>query len=126
MSYYIDLTAISIDEFKKRLLEQKMYPSQRILLDNIDDNFDKIIEAGINNMQELNTRIKNKDKATQFSKELGIDYKYMQMLRREVASYHPKPRKIAEYEIIDDSIKTKLLERGIRNTLQLYDLVKTK
>ena len=42
MGYYIDLTRISIDEFKDILRSIELIPSWKILVENIDDNFDLI------------------------------------------------------------------------------------
>ena len=126
MGYYCDMSAISLDKFKSNLHSQRLLPSQQILLEDIDAKFDEIKEQGINDLQSLNSALKNKAKVKEFAELTGLNEKYLTVLRREAASYHPKARKIADFSLIDETIKKKLEGIGVKTTEHLFSHVATK
>ena len=71
MPYCCDLSEISLYKFKSNLLSQKLLPSQKIMLDEIDKKFAAIKLQGINDLKALYDAIKDKAKAKQFSKATG-------------------------------------------------------
>jgi hypothetical protein len=62
MGYYIDLKNISLDEYKEILKSADLLPSRMVLKENIDDIFDAINTQKIENVDELQTALKNKNK----------------------------------------------------------------
>lgn len=126
MGYQCDLTTISLEKLKNNLLAQMLLPSQAILLEDIDEKFKVLKQHGISNMMELHNSIKNKDKIKEFSKTTGLDEKYLTVLRRELSSYRPKPCKIADFTLISDATKHKMLDMGIKTTAHLFDYLATK
>ena len=126
MGYYLDLEKISIDEYQKMLKTRYLIPSMRVLLENIDNNFDKLRKSEITNMQELKTKLKNKKSMAALHTDSGIDSEYLNILRREVNSHHSPPRNIVDYPSIADDVKEKLLSLGIKTSIELYDSVMTK
>ncbi len=58
-----------------------------------------------------------------------VDYfsgDYLTVLLRELNSYHPKPNKIKDFPGISDDVVSKLEKIGIKDTLALFDKIKTK
>ena len=126
MCYYCDMSAISLDKLKDNLHSQRLLPSQKIFLEDIEGNFGKIKKLGINDLKALFNILKNKDKIKELADRTGIDIKYLTVLKREVSSYHPVSRKIADFSKISDDIKQKLLAMGIKTTKHLFTYVATK
>ena len=126
MGYYCDMRAISLDKLRENLHYQRLLPSQQVLLDGIDAKFEAIKTQGINDLRALGAALKSKEKAKDLSELTGIDEKYLTVLRREVSSYRPASRKIADFSLIDGNTKRKLLDIGVKTTEQLFPYVSTK
>ncbi len=125
MSYYIDLSKISMDTYQEMLLNRYLIPSQMVLRENIDAHFKKLQDSGIRNMQDLLLKLKTKKSAEMLAAALDIPIDYMVVLRREVGGHHPQARKTDEYPTIDDAVKAGLNEMGVTSSDQLYPLVLT-
>lgn len=125
MGYYIDLTQISIDQYKKVLKSADLLPSWMILKNNIDENLEAIKKQGIRNIEELKIALKTKQKVLEFAQRSGLSEQYLTILRRVINGYHPKPNKIKDFPGIQTEIAKKLESLGIKNTLQLYDHILT-
>ena len=126
MSYYCDMSAISLDKLKSNLKSQRLLPSQQILLDDIESKFETIRKQGISDLQALKNALKNKTKVKEFALITGIGEKYLTVLRRETLSYHPQARKIADFTLIDERIKRKLADIRVKTTEHLFGYVATK
>lgn len=123
MGYYIDLSKISLDEFKSKLETSYLLPSQQILKDKINENFEKIKNTGIQSMQQLQQVLKTKERVNDFAKLTSLEVDYLTVLRRTVNSYHPEARKIKEFTCINEKTKKSLENIGIKTTLDLYDKI---
>ena len=126
MSYYIDLSRITINDLKKRLQNQYLLPSQKILEEDMEASFAKISQCGFANVDELKRRLKSKGDVSKFAKEAGLSEQYLTILRREVNSYHPQPRKLAEFATLRKEIITALAKTGIKDTVKLFAKVATR
>ena len=120
MEYYLNLKTKTINDLKQKLTTQKLIPSLKILLEDIDVRFAMLEALGLETMFDIHEKLKTKPKVEKFSKETGQPFDYLIVLRREVYSYEPKPRKIQDFICISDEIKTKLMVDGIKTTLQLF------
>lgn len=127
MAYYIDLKTLSFDDFKK-WLEQIEYfiPSRKVLAEDINKRFDLLQSHGVSDLFELNEKLKTKKKLAEFVKISKLPEDYLTHLGREIKSFHPPARKIKDFQYLDDKIIEALQEKGIVNTLKLYDRVATK
>jgi hypothetical protein len=125
MGYYIDLTGISIDEYKEILKSADLLPSQMILKDNIDEIFGRIKMEEIENMEELRKALGSKKKLQGFSEQSGISEDYLKILIRNVNSYRQRPSKIRDFPDVSENTILKLEDLGIKTTLQLYDRILT-
>lgn len=125
MAYYIDLSTISIDEYKAQLEISDMLPSRMILKEKLDERFGYFKSMGIKNVLELQKTLKKKEKLVELSQINCFSGDYLPILLREINSIHPRPVKIAEFIEISDETVSKLLEMGIKDTVGLYEFVKT-
>ena len=66
MGYHMDLNKIALDEFKTRLSSQYLLPSQKILENNLEENFENIKSYGILTMYDLQDTLKSKVKVNKF------------------------------------------------------------
>jgi hypothetical protein len=125
MGYYIELNSISIDSYKDILKSSDLLPSRNILKDNIENNFAIIKKQKIRNLDELLSRLKDKNKLHDFSKQSGISENYLTILVREIKSIRPSPNKIKDFPNVSTNTVSKLEKLGIKNTLQLFEKVLT-
>lgn len=126
MGYYIDLDAISIDDYKKKIESAYLPPSRMILKENPDERFDYFKRIGVKNVKELIQLLKKKDKINELSKVDIFSEDYLTILLRELNSTLPKPNKIADFIFISQEVVSKLEKVNISNTEKLFDKVKSK
>ena len=77
MSFYIDLRKISIDDFKTRLREEKLLPSQQILKEDIDKRFKIISNQKIDTMAGLQSILQTKKNVKKFSLKTSLPEDYL-------------------------------------------------
>jgi hypothetical protein len=125
MGYYIDLSAISIDEYKAKLSTREMLPSRVILKENLDERFNYFKSIGIKNVLELQKTLQKKEKFAELSRVKCLSGDYLVILLRELNSILPKPNKIKEFSGISSDTVTKLEKIGIKDTAKLFDKIIT-
>jgi hypothetical protein len=121
MGYYIDFEKISIETYKNLLLTKYLIPSQRVLLEDIEENFEKVNKNDIVSMNDLLVALKSKKKAMGFAKKADISIDYIIVLRREISGRKPSVRKIVDYPTIDIEVKGKLVACGLNSSKDVYD-----
>lgn len=125
MGYYVNLKSISIDEYKEILKSTEFIPSWKIIEEDIDDNLDAIKNQNLKNLDELLITLKNKKKIIKLSEKTGLSEKYLQVLRRMINGYRQKPNRLKDFSHVDKDAIEKLEEHGIKNTLELYEMILT-
>jgi hypothetical protein len=123
--YHIDLEKFSLKEFKKELSGSELIPSRRVLKDEIEDRFQVLEDNNIHNLKDLTDVLKTPKKSREFSSESGLPEDYLLILRREVNSYTPNPVNLDKFPRVNTAIIKKLKAEGIKNTLNLFELIKT-
>lgn len=121
----MDLSKISMEDFKESIVNRYLVPSQEILRENVDANFEVLINEGITTMHDLQQAIKTQKKVEIFSQKTGLDIQYASTLRREVNSYHPKPKNLKEFPGVNLETVENLGKLGIKTTMQLFDHILT-
>lgn len=125
MGYYIDLSLISIDGYKRKLESADLLPSRMILKDDLDERLNYIKGIGVKNVLELQKLLKKKDKLAELSRVDCLSEDYLKILLREINSIQPKPNKIKEFIGISTETVSKLEKIGIKDTVKLFDRVLT-
>lgn len=126
MGYYIDLEKITLDYYGEKLKTAYLPPSRNILRENTEERFGYFKKLGINNVKELLQVLKKKDKLNELSKVSCFEGDYLVILLRELNSTLPKPNKIKDFKGISSETITKLENIGLKDTVKLFDKVKTK
>lgn len=123
--YSIDLQAFSLGKFKDYLKTTRLLPSQQTLLENIDEQFMRLEENGIENLEQLQKKLKNKAAVQSFAEASGIPLNYLTLLRREVNSNQPQPISLIDFPGVHPYVIQKLSKIGIKNTEQLFPYIQT-
>lgn len=126
MPYYVDLSKISLDQYKEKLIIADLVPSRQVLKEDIYLNFTILKNAGINNTEELYDALKTKKRVQNFATEHQIDENYLTILIRELKGYRQPPVKIKDFFHLAPAVISKLEGIGLKNTQQLYEHIKTK
>lgn len=122
MKYCISLEELSLNEYKKILLDMPLIKSRLILRENINENFNKINKLKINNIFQLRNNLKTKNKLDEFSITSEISQEYLKILLREINSLIPKPNSIKDFPLLDSHISQKLINNGFKDTKKIFDL----
>lgn len=122
MSYTIDMKSIPVRTYFKILKTQDLLPGRRILLNDIEINFQKIIDTGISNLFELKNRLSTPQKISAFSSASAISEDYLTMLKREMGSLEQKPVLISEFPGIHSETVSRLSNHNIRTSKDFFDL----
>ncbi|MCG8697887.1 MAG: DUF4332 domain-containing protein [Bacteroidales bacterium] len=125
MGYYIDLTTVSLDDYKNKLRTCYLPPSRMILKEQSDERMDYLKSIGIKNVKELQTILKNKDKMAELSNQGCLTEQYLYILLRELNSLLPKPNRLSDLPGISNETVERLAQIGIKNTVKLYNRVLT-
>jgi hypothetical protein len=125
MGYYTDLSLISLDDYKVKLGSSELLRSRMILKENLNERFNHFKSIGIRNIKELQQVLKKKEKLAELSKVKCFSGDYLVILLREINSIQPKPNKIKEFIGISSDTVSKLEKTGIKDTVGLFEWVKT-
>jgi hypothetical protein len=125
-NYYIDLKKISLSKYEKELETAELLPSRKIIQENLKNRFMILAEHGIKSLSDLLTTLKTPEKIKAFALKSGVPEDYLVILKREVASFLPKPVNLADFPGVSKAALVTLKKIGIKNTKELFDLVKTE
>ncbi len=121
MSFSIDFSRISLDQYREQLLRRNLIPSRMILKDEADTHFNAFKNSKIETVEELFFRINNKKAKTELLQDKNINDKYLDVLLRELKSVKSKPLKLKEFSWISSSVINKIENTGILNTQIMYE-----
>lgn len=119
--YSVDLTKFSLEEFEKILLTSRLLPSQRLILEDLSLNMQKLKNKGLKNLQNVHDLLKKKDAYPSISRETEISEAYLMIINRMVNSYIVKPLPLDKLMIFTKEELSGLAEEGIKNTKHYYD-----
>lgn len=126
MGYIIDLSKISIEQYKEKLKQKTLIPSRMILKEKLNENFSVFKKMGMKTAADLFLTLKNKNKFTELANNKELSGEYLTVLFREMKSIQAKPIKLTDFHWIKPELINKLAEEGIKNTAQLYEKIITK
>ncbi len=125
MAYYIDLRTIPIEELEQILDRMDVLPSWEVLFDQLPERISILRAQGILDFEDLFNTLKNKQKLERLSDATGIPLAYLNVLRRMLNTYRPKPNRLKDFPNMPLHVVEQLENNGIRNTLELYRKVIT-
>ena len=118
-SFGLAMEAISIEKFQKMLENMDLLPGRKMLLEEMDERFVKLKEAGVKTMADLVTFLKTSKRVEQAAQTTGIPEEYLKVLRREVGGYQPKPLRLAEFKNLTIAQAAALQAAGIKTSFDL-------
>ncbi len=121
MSYNIDFESMTLNALKTLIISTDLVPSRLMLLEFIDEHFEKISSMGIKTADSLIMILKNKKKLEEFSNETGIDQEYLILLIREFNGYLKQANKWKNFDLLPDSLIYSLAQMKISDTKQYYE-----
>ena len=120
-SYHIDPEEFTLQYLEENLLSRELIPSRKSLIDDIQAKFSLLQDLGINTLEDLIGRLKNKKEMEEISTETGISLDYLTLLRREANSYLPNPVALKKFPGIDGNVISLLAKHGIKNSRHIYE-----
>ena len=75
-SFGLAMEAISIEKFQKMLENKDLLPGRKMLLEEMDERFAKLKEAGVKTMADLVTFLKTSKRVEQAAQTTGIPEEY--------------------------------------------------
>jgi hypothetical protein len=121
MPYNLDLSALSVPQYKELLKQQNLLPGRRMLLQDIDHNFDVIGKQGIVNMAHLKKQLSAPKRLASFAATTGISEEYLVLLKREIGSLEQKPVPIASFPGMDRAEVARLKSMSITTSKDYYE-----
>ncbi|CAN0598930.1 unnamed protein product, partial [Laminaria digitata] len=100
-SYYLDEHAIDLDALLARFRSTDLIPSQKPLLDGMAEKAKSISKTGVTSLAELRSALKTDQSLTLLSRKSGIDASYLQLLRRAINGFFPKPRPLKDIDWLE-------------------------
>ena len=121
MGYTIDLTSISVAEYKRLLGAQNLLPGRRILLDRLDARFEALERLGLKTVAQLKSQLSTPQKLAALSEKSAIPEDYLTILRRELGSLEQKPVPLFDFPEADAALIAELNQAGIRNSKEYWE-----
>ncbi|MBK9357362.1 MAG: DUF4332 domain-containing protein [Bacteroidales bacterium] len=125
MGYYIDLSTVSIDDYRKKLESAYLPPGRMILKEKLAERFGCLKREGFSNLLELLLALKKKERFTLLANNDCLPEAYLVILLREIKSINPRPNRLDEFPGISGKTLAGLKKAGIKDTRILYDFVRT-
>ncbi len=124
MPYELDLTRITIDEYRGILKKIELLPSREILHENLESAFKAIKSDGIGNLLQLKKALSTPDSMSNLSERAQLPMSYLTLMRREIGSYEPKKVRLAEYPGITFDTLQAMRQHGLMTSKDFYDFCK--
>jgi hypothetical protein len=116
MVYEIDWIRVSLPEYLETLKGENLLPGRRILLEDIDGRFLRMIGAGADTLSALKRRLSTPEKLALFSAQTGIPGEYLTILKRQMGSLLQSPVPLSEFPGLPPESLEKLRSAGLRSS----------
>ena len=121
MRYDLDLTKITLDAYHALLKTQTLLPSRRLLLDDIDSQFERIRAQGVTTVAQLLKALSSPRKIETFVRQSGVNTEYLAVLRREAGTLKRTPVKLSVFPDADQAETEALAKRGILTVKDCFE-----
>lgn len=122
MAYHIDAENISLEDLRKRIEASDLVPSRACLTDEIGEMMKALEKQGIQTLACLRRELKTPKRLACVAEATGIDAQTLNLLRREIESYFPKPALLKVFDWVPKEELVKLEQNGIEDTAVLYEM----
>ena len=121
MDYCLNLSRISLNDYRDLLKQQNLLPGRRMLLDGIDAHFSALAAQNIATLAELRQRLSTPQKLASLAQATGISEEYLTILKREMGSLEQKPIPLTTFPGVDGALVSSLGERGILHSRDYFE-----
>lgn len=121
MKYCLDTSVLSLELYRDLLKKQNLLPGRRILLQDIDSNFQKLIDSGILNVSVLKKALSSPNKLKALALNNDLSEEYLTILKREIGSLEQKPVALNSFPNMDDSLISSLISKGIKSSRDYWE-----
>jgi hypothetical protein len=119
--YSIELSKISLDEFKEIMLSIELLPGRRIMPDNLAEVIERLKQKGITHLDALRKLLQNKKQYPELTETLLVSVDYLVILNREINGYISKPLQLSALDVFSAAELEKLEKAGIKSTRDFYE-----
>ncbi|MBN1965696.1 MAG: DUF4332 domain-containing protein [Anaerolineae bacterium] len=124
-TYGLDLSTVSLADFRRGIEAGDLLPSYRILRDDLAARFATLETAGLHTVADLVAVLSTKQRVTQFAAQTGLPEEYVTLLRRKARSYLPRPIPLKDLPGVAAEHAERLAAFGIKQTEQLWQRART-
>ena len=121
MAYNLNLSEISVSEYREMLKGRNLLPGRRMLWRNLDENFAAIARQGIADAAELKKRLSTPAKLAALAKATGVGEEYLVLLKREIGTFDQKPVPLADFPGVGEALLGELRLKGIRTSKDYFE-----
>lgn len=121
MTYCLDTSALSLELYRDLIKKQNLLPGRRILLQNIDSDFMRLMNSKIQNVLELKKALSSPNKLKALAIKCDLSEEYLTILKREIGSLEQKPVAIDSFPNMDDLYISSLISKGIKSSRDYWE-----
>jgi hypothetical protein len=121
MGYTLPLDQISLADYRQLLQQQNLLPGRRMLLEQIEERFALLADAGLTSVAQLAAALATPRKLSALAAKTGIPEAYLTILRRELGSLTQKPVPLADFPGCDPTMIQTLAESCIRSSKDYWE-----
>lgn len=121
MDYCLNLSRISLTDYRDLLKQQNLLPGRRMLLDDIDRNFDLLAKQAIDTLAVLRQRLSTPQKLAALAQATGISEEYLTILKREMGSMEQKPILLSAFPGIEPHVVAQWNAEGYTNSRDYFE-----
>lgn len=126
MGYHIDDNTFGLDRVAAKLEASDLIPSQVPLLDGIRAKMAALEKAGITSLAKLRSELRRPAKLAALATRCGLTSDYLNLLRRAVEGWFPKPPSLADFPGVQLSLTTALDRLGLADAQAFFEAAATK
>jgi len=123
--YALDPGIFTLERFLELTRSRRMLPGREMLHEKIDERFALLQNSGIKTLADLLLFLGSKKKIEKSSSQLGIEYQYLVLLKREAGSYLARPFSLSSFPGIPFEYTESLKSKGIRNSRKFFENAQT-
>jgi hypothetical protein len=123
--YGLDPDLVSTERFIELTRSKRLVPGRMILLEKMEVRFGALKAAGIETLGQLISALDNNEKIKRMASSTGIPERFLEVLKREAASYVTKSFPLSDFPGIPYEYTEILKSLNIRNTRNFFESVQT-
>ena len=121
MDYCLNLSRISLTDYRDLLKQQNLLPGRRMLLDGIDAHFSALAAQNLATLAELRQRLSTPQKLAALALATGISEEYLTILKRESGSLEQKPILLSAFPGIEPHVVAQWNAKGYTNSREVFE-----